>query len=88
MEIKIENDYIGWLETDTILFSYTDAMNFLFKQLKCNNRWEWMKNEYPKSQFNLYIKTGIDEYDNNIYVKIESFKMSKLRKLTKLNITF
>jgi hypothetical protein len=88
MEIKIENDYIGWLETDIILFSYTDAMKYLFKQLSSNDEWGWMRNEYPKSQFNLYVQTGVNNYGENIYVKLETFKISKLRKLEKLNIKF
>ena len=88
MEIKIENDYIGWLEANTILFSYTDAMKFLFEQLKSADKWGWIQNEYPKSEFTLWVQTGVDKYDNNIYVKLETFKLSKLRKLAKLSVKF
>lgn len=88
MEIKIENTYIGWLETETILFSYTEAMNFLFEQLKDDEKWGWMQNEYPKSEFTLWVQTGVDEYGDNVYVKLETLKVSKLRKLAKLNVRF
>jgi len=88
MQIKIENNYIGELETNTLLFSYTDAVNFLFEQLKEDDKWGWMQYDYPKSEFTLWVQNGVDEYGDNIYVKLETFKVSKLRKLAKLNITF
>lgn len=88
MEIKIENSYIGWLEVDKFLSSYTDTMNFLFEQLKDEDKWGWMQNEYPKSEFSLWIQDGVDEYGDNIYIKLETFKVSKLRKLAKLNVRF
>lgn len=88
MQIKIENSYIGWLETNELLFSYTQAMNFLFEQIKDEEKWGWMQSEYPKSEFSLWVQTGVDEYGHNIYVKLETLKVSKLRKLAKLNVTF
>jgi hypothetical protein len=36
----------------------------------------------------LWVQTGVDEYGHNIYVKLETLKVSKLRKLAKLNVTF
>jgi|13_taG_2_1085334.scaffolds.fasta_scaffold00844_10 hypothetical protein len=88
MEIKIENNYIGYLDTDTFLFSYTEALNFLFNQLKEEKKWGWMQNEYPKSEFTLWVQTGVDEYGHDIYAKLETFKISKLRRLSKLNVRF
>jgi hypothetical protein len=86
MEIKIENDYIGWLETNVFIYSYSQALEYLFNQLKNGGKWGWIKKEYPKSEFNFYIQNGVDKYGDNIYIKIENFKMAKLRKLAKFNI--
>ena len=82
-ELKIENSYIGDLDLETTLFSYTDAVNYLFESLKDNEKWGWMKKEYPKSEFTISVKNGVDSY-----VKLETLKMSKLRKLEKLGIRF
>jgi|TARA_R110000744_G_C19046474_1_gene527311 hypothetical protein len=76
--LKIENSYIGDLDLDRVLFSYTDAVNYLFEYLKDDDKWGWMKKEYPKSEFIISI-SGIN---------LETLKMSKLRKLEKLGIKF
>ena len=77
-ELKIENSYIGDLDLETTLFSYTDAVNYLFESLKDNEKWGWMKEEYPKSEFIISVAD----------VTVETLKMSKLRKLEKLGIKF
>ena len=78
-ELKIENSYIGDLDLETTLFSYTDAVNYLFESLKDDEKWGWMKEEYPKSEFIISTKNGVE---------LETLKMSKLRKLEKLGIRF
>ena len=47
-----------------------------------------MQYDYPKSEFTLWVQNGVYESGDNIYIKLETFKVSKLRKLAKLIITF
>ena len=86
--LKIEMDYIGYLDTKT-LFSYTDAVNHLHEMLQRGGDWEWMLAEYPKAKYSIYIKTGIfNEYDEENIEKIYTLSSAKIRKMLKLGIRF
>jgi len=86
--LKIESDYIGYLETK-YLFSYTDAVNHLHENLAIRGEWEWMLEEYPKATYSIWIMTGkFDEYDNQITEKVYSITSAKIRKMIKLGIRF
>lgn len=89
LELKIEMDWIGYLDTKT-LFSYSDAVNHLNQMLKKGGEWEWMLAEYPKATYSIWINSGIgfDKYGDEIIEKIHSITSAKIRKFKKLGLTF
>lgn len=86
--LRIESDYVGYLETKTI-FSYTDAVSYLGEMLAISGDWGWMLKEYPKATYSVWIMTGkFDKYNDEITEKVYSITSAKIRKLLKLGITF
>jgi len=87
-ELKIENDYIGWLDT-IYLSSYTKAINYLHEQISDDSLWGWMLEDYPKSKFSIWWWDGTyDEDDNKNYTKLYTLSVSQIRKIIKNGILF
>ena len=87
-QLKIESNYIGYLETE-YLFSYSDAVNLLHENLAIRGDWEWMLKEYPKATYSVWIMTGeFDKWDDQIIKKVYSITSAQIRKMLKLGIRF
>ena len=88
LTIKIEMDYIGYLDTK-MMFSYSDAVNHLHEMLQHGGDWNWMLAEYPKAVYSIYITKGIgvDKWGEEIRHKLYSLRTSKILKFQKLGLT-
>ena len=78
MTIRIENDFIGYLDTETLI-SYTHAVDTLHNLIKGDMA--WMLTEYGKSKFTIFTRDNNDKE-----VKLYTISVSKINKLIKLGI--
>jgi len=78
MKLTMDNDYVGYLDTDTLI-SYTHAVDTLHNLIKGDMA--WMITDYPKSKFTIYMRDDKDK-DTKLY----TISASKVKKLIKLGV--
>ena len=77
INIKIENDYVGYFERE--FATVRGATDYLLEMIQ--TEWNWMLTEYPKSKFNIGFRN-----ENEKWVQVYSISAAKARKFIKLGI--
>lgn len=78
--LRIENDFLGYLETRCFLNNYSDAVQALHDCIK--NEFNYLLEEYPKSKWNV----GYVDETTGYWVDIYTISTAKIKKLIKLDL--